>query len=262
MTLSELAQVWSAYLETKDRALRDHLIMHYIPYVERVIKRLRERLGVGLPPGVEYEDLLSYGIIGLMGALDRFDPGRGAKFESYARRRIWGEAVDGLRSMGPISRRVWERATEIEQWRGRMVAELGREPSDSEIAERMGLSLAEVHERLVHGRPVTVSLEDVMSGDDGKEPLSLSDLVGDDSMVEPWVSVEEEEFARVLAEALGGLPERERLIVQLYYQEELTMREIGALVGVSESRVSQLHAAAISSLRVRLAEHWTPSRVA
>ena len=101
-----------------------------------------------------------------------------------------------------------------------------------------------------------------MSGDDGKEPLSLGDLVGDASTVEPWISVEEEEFARVLGEALGELPERERLVVQLYYQEELTMREIGALVGVSESRVSQIHAAAISSLRVRLADYWESSRVA
>jgi RNA polymerase sigma factor for flagellar operon FliA len=249
-------------METKDGALRDHLIMHYMPYAERVIRRLRERLGVGLPAGVEYEDLLSYGVIGLMGALDRFDPGRGAKFETYARRRIWGGAVDGLRTMGPISRRVWERATEVEEWRERIVGELGREPSDSQVAERMGLSVAEVHERLAHGRPVTVSLDDGMSWDEGEGVVSLGDLVGDASVAEPGVSVEEEESARVLAEALRELPERERLIVQLYYQEELTMREIGALMKLSESRVSQLHSAAIAGLRGWVEEYTSWDRVA
>jgi RNA polymerase sigma factor for flagellar operon FliA len=204
---------------------------------------------------VEYEDLLSYGIIGLMGAFDRFDPGRGAKFETYARRRIWGEAVDGLRSMGPVSRWAWEMATEVEELRERMVGELGREPRDGEVAERMGLTVVEVHERLARGRPVTVSLEDVIGVDEGEGVVRLGDLVGDASVEEPGVSVEEEDSAKVLAEALGELPERERRIIHLYYEEELTMREIGALVGLSESRVSQLHSAAVASLRGGMEEY-------
>lgn len=223
-----------------------------------LVKYVANRVAIGLPPSIDVDDLISYGFFGLSDAIERFDPEREVKFETYASRRIRGSIIDGMRAVDWVPRSVRQKAKEIEQTIAQLEREHGRPPEDHEIAAHLGIDLKEYHERLGEVRSVAlVSLDEVWSSgesdDDGS--LSLGQMIEDGSSVDPASAAADQELRRVLADAIDKLPERERLIISLYYYEELTLKEIGQVLSVSESRVSQLHTRAMLRLRAALSRH-------
>jgi len=244
---------WQDYLTSHDRALRDQLIMQYAPLVKYVVGRMV----VSLPGLINSEDILSYGTIGLIQAVDRFDPAQGVKFETYAIRRIRGSIIDAIRSLHPLSRDTNRRGREIEHAYDQLIQSIGRMPEDREVAEHLGLTLDEFRRQLQESSTTIVSL-DTPLGDTGDEDrTSLVDQIVDEDEVGVSDQVERRDLKKRLVKAIQNLPERDRTLISLYYYEELTLKEISEVLGVSTSRVSQLHAAAVfklrSALRVSLA---------
>lgn len=228
--------------------------MAYAP----LVKHVANRVAIGLPSSLDVDDLISYGFFGLADALERFDPGREVKFETYASRRIRGSMIDGLRALDWVPRSVRQKAKEIEGAISELEGEYGRQPEDHEIAGRLGISLKEYHARLRDVKSVAlVSLDDIWSSGEGDDDgnLSLGQMVQDNNVIDPASVAADAELKRILADAIDRLPERERLIISLYYYEELTLKEIGEVLSVSESRVSQLHTRAMLRLRAALSRH-------
>lgn len=254
--LADLEELWAAYKKTNAPELRQRLIVHYVPLVKQAIGRL----AMSLPPDLEYEDLVSYGIVGLIDALARFDPRRGTGFESYARLRIKGSVIDVLRSIGLVPRSIRDRAKAIEKCRSQLRQDLGRDLTDQEVAERMGLPLSRFHRILAQTSHPIISLDCPLSFDDKGEPFCLGDILEGDSFAAPAIQAEDSEVLEALREAIRELPERERVVISLYYYEELTMKETSRVLEVSESWVSQLHARAICSIRSRLLDYMHSSR--
>jgi RNA polymerase sigma factor FliA len=244
METTELEQLWALYCKHRDPALRERLIVKYAPLVKYVVGRM----SVSLPGLLSNEDILSYGTIGLIQAVDRFDPTVGVKFETYAIRRIKGSIIDSIRSLQTLSRDASRRGRELEQAYDALIERHGRVPSNREVAEYLGLSMNELHAVLAEASTTVVSLDSPL-GDtgDGERP-SLIDQITDDA---PDVSAQAERrhLQRALMAAIEQLSERDRLVVNLYYYEDLTLKEISEILGVSTSRVSQLHSAAVFKLR-------------
>jgi RNA polymerase sigma factor for flagellar operon FliA len=242
--------LWYDYKRTGDRALRDRLILTYAP----LVKYVAGRLGSGLPAHVEEWDLVSYGLLGLIGAIERFDPARDIKFETYAIARIKGSIIDELRSMDWVPRSVRARARDIERAIASLEAKLTRAPTDEEIAARLGISEDEFQESLLEiSRSSIAALDELWtSSTSGGDAVALIDTIEDPTAAEPQTAMAHTELREALGEAIARLPEREKLVVTLYYYEELTLREIGEVLGVTESRVSQLHTKAILRLKARL----------
>jgi RNA polymerase sigma factor for flagellar operon FliA len=244
-------QLWLDYTKTKDKHLRDRLILTYAP----LVKYVAGRVGSGLPAHVDEEDLVSYGLLGLMGAIDRFDPTRDIKFETFAIARIKGAIIDELRSLDWVPRSVRSRAREIERAMAELEKTLHRAPTDEEIAEKLGITENELDDSLTDiSRSSIAALDELwtVSGSSG-DTVSLIDTIEDTSGPDPQGALAQTELREALGEAIARLPEREKLVVTLYYYEELTLREIGDVLGVTESRVSQLHTKAILRLKARLA---------
>ncbi|MDP2952024.1 MAG: sigma-70 family RNA polymerase sigma factor, partial [Chloroflexota bacterium] len=191
--MPDIAKLWTDFRESKDPLLRERLILHYAPLVRQTIRRL----AVSLPPDLEYEDLLSYGIMGLIDALDRFDPERGAGFESYAQMRIKGYVIDALRAMGLVPRSARDKAKEIEKNLAQLRQELGRNPSEQELARKMGVSLEKFHQMLTDASYAIVSLDSPLSFDEDGKPLSLGDTLQDGAAA-PSVQAEDKELYEVL----------------------------------------------------------------
>jgi RNA polymerase sigma factor FliA len=242
--------LWLQYKRSGDRALRDRLILTYAP----LVKYVAGRLGSGLPAHVEEGDLVSYGLLGLIGAIERFDPERDIKFETYAIARIKGSIIDELRSMDWVPRSVRARARDIERAIAALEAKLTRAPTDQEIAERLGISEEEFQDSLMEISRTSIGALDELwqSSTTGGDPVALIDTIEDPQAAEPQAAMAHTELREALGEAIARLPEREKLVVTLYYYEELTLREIGEVLGVTESRVSQLHTKAILRLKARL----------
>jgi RNA polymerase sigma factor for flagellar operon FliA len=249
--------LWREYGSTRNPAVRDRLILTYAP----LVKYVAGRLGSGLPAHVEEADLVSYGLLGLIGAIDRFDPGREIKFETYAVSRIRGAIIDELRSLDWVPRSVRTRAREIERAIAELEARLGRPPEDEEIAAKLGISEDEFQESLADiSRTSIAALDELWSPSaSGGEAVALIDTIEDPLAAEPQAEMAQTELREILGEAIARLPEREKLVVTLYYYEELTLREIGEVLGVTESRVSQLHTKAVLRLQSRLS---SPARAA
>jgi len=246
---NETQTLWRAYKRTGDRALRDRLILTYAP----LVKYVAGRLGSGLPAHVEEGDLVSYGLLGLIGAIERFDPERDIKFETYAIARIKGSIIDELRSMDWVPRSVRARARDIERSIAQLEAKLGRAPNDEEISSHLGITEEEFQDSLLEiSRSSIAALDELWSGAGGGDPVALIDTIEDPEAPEPQQAMAQTELREALGEAIARLPEREKLVVTLYYYEELTLREIGEVLGVTESRVSQLHTKAILRLKARL----------
>jgi RNA polymerase sigma factor for flagellar operon FliA len=246
---SDSRSLWLEYRRTGDKALRDRLIVNYSP----LVKYVAGRLGSSLPTHVDEADLVSYGLLGLMSAIDRYDPERDIKFETYAIARIRGSIIDELRTLDWVPRSVRSRAREIERAIRELESKLGRAPTDEEIAGKVGISTDELEESLVDiSRSSIAALDELWSTSSEGDQVSLLDTLEDPESVKPADALDETEIREALAEAISRLPEREKLVVTLYYYEELTLREIGEVLGVTESRVSQLHAKAILRLRSRL----------
>jgi RNA polymerase sigma factor FliA len=248
--VDETQSLWLEYRRTGDQTLRDRLILTYAP----LVKYVAGRLGSGLPAHVDEGDLVSYGLLGLMGAIERFDPTREIKFETYAIARIKGQIIDELRAMDWVPRSVRARARDIERAIAELEKKLERAPTDEEIAEKLGITTDELEDSFTDiGRSSIAALDELwtVSGGDGDQ-VALIDTLEDEDAPDPQRALSVTEQKEALAEAIALLPEREKLVVTLYYYEELTLREIGEVLSVTESRVSQLHTKAILRLKAHL----------
>ena len=246
----ETKTLWREFRKTGDRALRDRLILTYAP----LVKFVAGRLGSGLPAHVDEGDLVSYGLLGLIGAIERFDPERDIKFETYAISRIKGSIIDELRAMDWVPRSVRSRARDIERSIAELERKLHRAPTDEEIAEKLGITTDELDDSLSEiGRSSIAALDELWTiSSSGGDQVALIDTIEDTQGPEPQSELAQTELKEALGDAIARLPEREKLVVTLYYYEELTLREIGEVLGVTESRVSQLHTKAILRLKARL----------
>ena len=241
-----ISDVWAQFVATRDPALRDKLITEYAPLVRFVVGRL------GIPPSclLDAEDLLSCGTIGLIHAIDRYDPTRGSRFESFATVRIRGAVIDHLRSLNWLPRTAMARVRQIEYAIANLEQRLGRPPSEEEITNEAQISPERYRQMLQEAGTIVLSLDaplGPLTQDEGV--TSLADLLEDERSPGPDAQVEAQELLMLLREALDQLPERERLLLALYYREELTMKEISKIMNISESRVCQLHIQAILRLR-------------
>jgi RNA polymerase sigma factor for flagellar operon FliA len=247
----ELGRLWDAFKGSDSEAARERLILHYAP----LVKYVASRVATGLPASVEQADLVSYGMFGLIDALQKFEPGRGNKFETYAIPRIKGAIIDELRAMDWVPRSVRFKAREIEKAHADLEAMLKRAPTEAELAERLGISRQELHEVVSQISFVSVlALDELVSvGSDRGEQVSLIDTLADKG-IDPTHGVESQETRGLLAAAINSLSEREKIVVTLYYFEGLTLAEIGDILGVTESRVCQIHTKAVAGLRGQLSE--------
>ena len=246
-----LGRQWDAFKGSDSPEARERLILHYAP----LVKYVASRVATGLPASVEQADLVSYGMFGLIDALQKFEPGRGNKFETYAIPRIKGAIIDELRAMDWVPRSVRFKAREIEKAHADLEAMLKRQPTEKEMAERLGVSLRELHDVVSQISFVSVlALDELVSvGSDRGEQVSLLDTLADKGL-DPTSGVESQETRGLLAAAINGLSEREKIVVTLYYFEGLTLAEIGDILGVTESSVCQIHTKAVAGLRGQLTE--------
>ena len=245
--------LWRQYrANPQSKPLRDRLILTYAP----LVKYVAGRLGSGLPAHVDDDDLISYGLLGLIGAIERYDPDRDVKFETYAIARIKGSIIDELRAMDWVPRSVRARARDIERAIADLERKLHRAPTDEEIAGKIGITQQELEDSLTDiSRSSIAALDElwtVNTGGGGGDQVALIDTIEDTEAPDPQSSLSQTEMKEAVGEAIARLPEREKLVVTLYYYEELTLREIGEVLGVTESRVSQLHTKAILRLKARL----------
>src|SRR4051795_10469259 len=247
-----IAELWREFKDTADQRLRERLILHYSP----LVKYVAGRVGVGLPPNIEQADLVSYGIFGLIDAIEKFDISRAIKFETYAISRIRGAIIDELRAIDWIPRSVRYKAREVERAYASLEGELHRTPSEAEVASRLGISLEELHAIFSQVSYVNVvALDELLTvGGEKGDKLSLVDTLEDTKAEDPVAAFESEETKFMLARAIDQLPEREKIVVTLYYYEGLTLAEIGRVLGVTESRICQMHTKAVLQLRAKLAE--------
>jgi RNA polymerase sigma factor for flagellar operon FliA len=248
----ELQDLWRRYKATGDERARERLVVAYSP----LVKYVAGRMSSGLPGHVEEADLISYGLGGLISAIERFDLSRDIKFETYAITRIRGAIIDELRNLDWVPRSVRARAREIERVNMKLEARYQRAPTDEEMAAELGVSLAEFHESLMQiSNSTIVALDELWNVQDASgDQVSLLDTLPDREAADPEQLLGESELRDRIADAIAALPEREKLVVALYYYENLTLREIGEVLGVTESRVSQLHTKAVLRLRSKLGE--------
>ena len=247
----ELRELWRRYKEQGDERARERLVVAYSP----LVKFIAGRMASGLPSHVEEADLISYGLLGLIGAIERFDPDREIKFETFAVARVKGAIIDELRSLDWVPRSVRARARDVEKAHAKLEAELQRSPTDEEMAEQLKMTVEEFQDSLLEiANSSVLALDDLWTFADpegGGGQISVLDTIHDPSAVDPETEAQASEVKDRLADAIESLPERERLVIALYYYENLTLREIGEVLGVTESRVSQLHTKAVIGLRSR-----------
>lgn len=242
-------QLWKAYRKTRDDGIRNRLVKQYLP----LVKYVAGKLAVGMPQNVEFDDLVSYGVIGLFDAIDKFDPGKHVKFKTYAVTRVRGAIFDQLRQLDWVPRSVRQKTRELEDTIRRLEAQLGRAATDDEIARELGVTPREFEKLVLKISGTTVlSLNDVWYAGDENDRMSIGDSIESPQSRNPDSIVEKHEIKRVIIEAIGELPDKEKKVLVLYYYEDLTLKEIGAVLGVTESRISQLHTKAIMRLRGRL----------
>jgi RNA polymerase sigma factor for flagellar operon FliA len=245
-----LKDLWRRYKSSGDARAREQLVVAYSP----LVKYVAGRMSSGLPAHVEEADLISYGLEGLINAIERFDPDREIKFETYAITRIKGQIIDALRSLDWVPRSVRARAREIERAHAKLEHKLHRTPTDEEIANELGISTDEFQESLLRiSNSTVVALDELWSvSDSSGDQVSLLDTLQDPDAPDPEALLDASEVKDRLSDAIAALPEREKLVIALYYYENLTLREIGEVLGVTESRVSQLHTKAVLRLKSRL----------
>ena len=246
-----LADLWERYVSERDVQLRDRLILHYAP----LVKYVAGRVGSGLPAHVEQADLVSYGTFGLIDAITRYEPTREVKFETYAMSRIRGAIIDELRSTDWIPRSVRMRARQFERTVAALESRLQRSPTDEEVAAEMDMDVEDIRKFLGQLSLVNVvALDELLTDEDGGGAPRLVDTLQDSRALDPQAMAEHGEARQLLARAVEQLPEREKVVVSLYYFEGLTLAEIGRVLGVTESRICQLHTKAVLHLRTKLAD--------
>ena len=247
---AELSTVWDCFKESADPDAREQLILNYSP----LVKFVAGRVASNLPNTVDGADLVSYGMFGLIDAIDKFEPDRGIKFETYAISRIRGAIIDELRALDWVPRSVRARARDIEKAIITLEGRLRRTPEDAEIAEELGITLKDLQEAYSKlSYTSVVSFEDVWApSSDHDDRGAMAAGIEDENAENPVEAFESEEMREILAGAIERLPERERTVIALYYYEGLALKEIGQILGVTESRVSQMHTKAVLRLRARL----------
>jgi RNA polymerase sigma factor for flagellar operon FliA len=245
-----IQDLWTQFKDTGDAKAREGLILHYSP----LVKFVAGRMGVGLPRNVEQADLVSYGIFGLIDAIDKFDLERGFKFETYAVNRIKGAILDELRALDWVPRSVRARAREIQRSLAEMEHSLKRTVTDEELAAHMNMPVETLQDQLAEISTLGLVALDELLNTSERDSASVGDLLPDPRAADPVAEFETDETRRALAESINRLNERDRLVVTLYYYEGLTLAEIGDVLGVTESRVCQIHTKSVMSLRNRMME--------
>jgi RNA polymerase sigma factor for flagellar operon FliA len=248
-TPEELVGLWQSFYKTQSPEIRETLIQNYL----YLVRYVAGKMAMSVPPSVEIDDLVSAGVVGLIDAIGKYDPGRDTKFETYAVSRIRGAIVDDLRSLDWVPRSVRRKARMVEEAYSQLENELGRAASDSEICRKLNMSVNEFRttvEEIVSAG--LLSLDDFVGNQDGERTTRVIDLVCSKDGVSPSAPLEVDEMKEILANAIMNLPDKERTVVALYYYEDMTLKEIGRTLGVSESRISQIHTKAMLRLRGRL----------
>lgn len=246
----DVRMAWEQFWATGSAEARDALILCYVP----LVKFVASRVSIGLPSNVDFDDLVSFGVFGLVDALEKFESERGVKFETYAVARIRGAIIDGLRSIDWVPRSIRQKAKELEKAVATLEAQNGGPATDREICAALDLSVDEYYKLLLEVSGASLaSLDEMWAGDGDEEgTLRFGQMIENQSSENPTDAVADAEVKRILSEAIDWLPERERLVISLYYYEELTLKEIGHVLEVSESRVSQIHTQALLRLRGKL----------
>jgi len=249
---TELKDLWHRFKASSDQRARERLVVAYSP----LVKYVAGRLASALPAHVEEADLISYGLVGLISAIERFEPEREIRFETYAIPRIRGSIIDELRTQDWVPRSVRARAREIEQVNLRLENKLQRAPTDGEMARALGIDVSAFNESLIQiSHSSVAALDELWAVSDASgDRFSLLDTLEDPQAADPVRLVVAHELKDRVAASIAALPERERLVIALYYYENLTLREIGEVLGVTESRVSQLHTKAVLRLRSHMSD--------
>jgi len=252
----ELRELWAKYLEDKEvnKALRDTLIIQYISLVKYVVGRIR----VNLPSSIATDDLAGYGVEGLIDAINKYRLDKGAKFETYALTRIRGTIIDRVRSQDWVPRAVKQKLKEVQKATQELSDKLGRMPSAEELAVYLETTPEKIQEIIADGHKTSVLSLQEKKDLSNSESTELIDTIRDKNASTPLEELEQKDSKKELERALARLPERERVILALYYHENMTMKEIGESIDVSESRVCQIHAQAIMKLR-NLLTHNSPA---
>jgi RNA polymerase sigma factor FliA len=248
---ADIAQLWADFKAGADRTTRDRLILHYSP----LVKFVAGRVAVGLPQNVEQSDLISYGVFGLIDAIEKFDPERGFRFETYAISRIKGAIMDELRSIDWVPRSVRAKARAVETAYSKLEATLHRPPTDAELSEALDVTEDQLQATLSQISFVGLAaLDETLTVGAGteRESFTLGDTIADQG-AGPVDTFEVEEMRQLLADSINRMPEREKIVLTLYYYEGLTLAEIGQVLSVTESRVCQIHTKAVLHLRSRIA---------
>src|SRR5574344_1340926 len=241
--------LWAEYRKTKSPALRDKFIRQYMP----LVKYVAGKISVGMPNSVEFDDLVGFGQFGLLDAIEKYDPEKNVKCKTYAVTRIRGAIFDELRQMDEVPRSVRQKSREIEDTINSLEAKLGRTASDSEIADALGMSENDYRQTIMKVSGTSVlSLNDVWYNGEDSGSMSIGDSIESPSSMNPDAVVERDEIKKVIVQAINELPEKEKMVIVLYYHEDLTFKEIGQVLKVSESRISQLHTKANLRLRAKL----------
>lgn len=242
-------ELWVEFHKTRSTQIRDIFIRQYMP----LVKYVAGKIAVGMPGNVEFDDLVGFGQFGLLDAINKFDPEKNVKFKTYAVTRIRGAIFDELRQLDWVPRSVRQKSRQIEDTIVRLESNLGRSASDAEIASAMGLSEADFQQTVLKVSGTSIlSLNDVWYAGDDSDHISIGDSIEAPSSLNPDVIVEREEIRRVIIESINDLPEKEKMVLVLYYHEDMTFKEIGKVLEVSESRISQLHTKANLRLRAKL----------
>ncbi len=246
----ELRDLWRRYKQYDDRRARENLVIAYSP----LVKYIAGKIGATLPSHVEEADLISYGLVGLISSIERFDPRRDIKFETFANARIRGAIIDELRALDWVPRSVRSKARDIERAHVKLERQLHRTPTDAELADELEMTEQEFRDALQQVSSTTLFALDELwgSNDQSGDSISLLDTIQDLDSPDPASLVDQNEMRDRVAAAVERLPEREKLVIALYYYENLTLREIGEVLSVTESRVSQLHTKAVLRLRSRI----------
>ena len=242
-------KLWDMYNKGNDQSVRDYFVIKYAP----LVKYVAGKVSMGMPQNIEFDDLVSYGVFGLIDAISKFDPARGIKFKTYAMTRIRGAIFDELRSIDWIPRSIRQKAKQIEQVISELENKLGRTVEDEEIAREMGIPSEEFQSLLnkLSGTSM-LSLNDIWYLGDDNDELSILETLEAPENMNPDILIEKEEIRDYIIDAIQKLPDKEKKVIVLYYYEDLTLKEIGEILEVTESRVSQLHTKAIMRLRGRL----------
>ncbi len=245
-----VVELWQRYKATADAGARERLILQYSP----LVKYVAGRVSVGLPATIEHADLVSYGMFGLIDAIEKFDLSKGFKFETYAIARIKGAIIDELRSIDWIPRSVRAKARDVEKALTTLELRLRRTPTEQELADELSLGIKELRNVLTQVSLVSVvALDESFSGEDS-DRQSLVDTLQDPKAIDPESSYEDVEMRAILAQSINRMSEREKTVLVLYYFEGMTLAQIGQVLGVTESRVCQMHTKAVLGLRAKMTE--------